>query len=146
MLVLMFYIHTQAYYTEAQSLECVIPNIATGLTPTNTLMWFSYKQQRVPLLDLCLYYIQRPAALSLGTRMGVVKASTKKAGGFLYWAFRAENMRKLYFLEKNTALGDVQTINGLSCKYLALEKIEASLLNLAKLSPCSFHNLVSSLS
>ncbi len=206
MLVLIFYIHTQAYYTEAHSkliskpcilfpgrgeineepacrpelverrvkctesvhedsefifdepreqktqlqnkfnLECVIPNIAaTSSTLSQPLTWFSYKQQRIPLLDLCSYYIQRPAAFNLDTRIGIVKASTETIGNFTYWAFRAEKMRKLYFLEDPTDLSHMKTINGLLCEYLALKKIEEALQNIIELSPYPSGTLATSL-
>lgn len=135
MLLLIFYIHTQAYYTEAQSLECIIPNLVPKtIVSLDALTWFSYKQQTIPLIDLCVHTIQRPAALNLGTRISIVRIANGKANPFSYWAFRAENMRKLYPTASYNSLEATQMIDGVSCKYFPIEKMQKTLEGLIELN------------
>lgn len=135
MLLLIFYIHTQAYYTEAQNLECIIPNLVPKtIVSLDALTWFSYKQQTISLIDLCIHTIQRPAALNLGTRIGIVRVVNGTTNPFSYWAFRAENMRKVYFTASYSSLEATKVIDGISCKYYPIEKMQKALDGLMELS------------
>lgn len=165
MLVLIFYMSSQAYYMEAKHIECIVPDIThrirhldiehrirhpdtahpamayhitppditpitpKGLDTPKSLMSLSYKQHTIPLLDLCWYYTQAPAATNLTTRIGIVKTASDLVSSFPYWAFKAENMRKLYVLEHTTALEKTLMIDGLSCTYCSQIELETVLKN-----------------